>query len=203
MKAFDAGCGDQEFAQVFVKDEFYESFEAPKFHDFTAAEEPIDPDAWFRAKAGKLSSFVSKVSSLKRSEKRQQWFSVLLWWNTQPRLSTNIMSRLLSWRHIISLMRISEPWCVNGQKLWAFPYSLFMWCVERKKLTDPVCAGMTRKEEARIQEYESFLQNPKTQKVVIFLHTPAFSFASIASNTLSSYILLSFHCFQQLIHAVH
>lgn len=35
MKAFDAGCGDQEFAQVFVKDEFYESFEAPKFHDFT------------------------------------------------------------------------------------------------------------------------------------------------------------------------
>jgi hypothetical protein len=54
MKAFDAGCGDQEFAQVFVKDEFYESFEAPKFHDFTTPEEPIDPDAWFSAKAGKL-----------------------------------------------------------------------------------------------------------------------------------------------------
>lgn len=78
MKAFDAGCGDQEFAQVFVKDEFYESFEAPKFHDFTAPEEPIDPDAWFSAKA-----------------------------------------------------------------------------------------GMTRKEEARIQEYESFLLNPKTQKILV------------------------------------
>jgi hypothetical protein len=59
-----------------------------------------------------------------------------------------------------------------------------MLCVERIFLTDPVCAGMTRKEEARIQEYESFLQNPKTQKVVIFLHTSAFSFASIASNIL-------------------
>jgi hypothetical protein len=48
------------------------------FTTYTAPEEPIDPDAWFSAKAGKLSSFVSKVSPLKGSEKRQQWFSVLL-----------------------------------------------------------------------------------------------------------------------------
>ncbi|KAH8946903.1 hypothetical protein BDL97_11G012000 [Sphagnum fallax] len=46
MEAFDTG--GEEFAEIFVKDEFYESFEAPKFHDFTAPEEEAgDPDAWF------------------------------------------------------------------------------------------------------------------------------------------------------------
>ena len=36
----------------FEPDDFYESFLAPKFHDFTAPEEPIDPDAYFMAQPG-------------------------------------------------------------------------------------------------------------------------------------------------------
>lgn len=36
----------------FEPDDFYESFLAPKFHDFTAPEEPIDPDAYFLGKPG-------------------------------------------------------------------------------------------------------------------------------------------------------
>lgn len=36
----------------FQTDDFYESFLAPKFHDFTAPEEPIDPDAYFLANPG-------------------------------------------------------------------------------------------------------------------------------------------------------
>lgn len=38
----------------FEPDDFYESFLAPKFHDFTAPEEPIDPDAYFLGKPGML-----------------------------------------------------------------------------------------------------------------------------------------------------
>lgn len=40
----------------FEPDDFYESFLAPKFHDFTAPEEPIDPDAYFLSKPGTSSS---------------------------------------------------------------------------------------------------------------------------------------------------
>lgn len=36
----------------FEPDDFYESFLAPKFHDFTAPEEPIDPDAYFLSQPG-------------------------------------------------------------------------------------------------------------------------------------------------------
>lgn len=55
MEAFDTG--GEEFAEIFVKDEFYESFEAPKFHDFTAPEEEAgDPDAWFSETSGNLSN---------------------------------------------------------------------------------------------------------------------------------------------------
>lgn len=38
----------------FEPDDFYESFLAPKFHDFTAPEEPIDPDAYFLSQPGML-----------------------------------------------------------------------------------------------------------------------------------------------------
>lgn len=40
---------DSAFGSRFEPDAFYESFQAPKFHDFTAPEEPIDPDAFFMA----------------------------------------------------------------------------------------------------------------------------------------------------------
>ncbi|KAG0616074.1 hypothetical protein M758_5G088000 [Ceratodon purpureus] len=40
------------FEESFEPDEFYESFQAPKFHDFTAPEEPIDPDEFFMAQTG-------------------------------------------------------------------------------------------------------------------------------------------------------
>ncbi|KAG0576397.1 hypothetical protein KC19_5G077300 [Ceratodon purpureus] len=40
------------FEESFEPDEFYESFQAPKFHDFTAPEEPIDPDEFFMAQPG-------------------------------------------------------------------------------------------------------------------------------------------------------
>ena len=43
---------DGSFEGSFEPDAFYESFQAPKFHDFTAPEEPIDPDAFFKGKPG-------------------------------------------------------------------------------------------------------------------------------------------------------
>jgi hypothetical protein len=39
----------------FEPDDFYESFQAPKFHDFSAPEEPMDPDAFFMAQPGMFS----------------------------------------------------------------------------------------------------------------------------------------------------
>lgn len=41
------------FHGKFEPDEFYESFQAPKFHDFTAPEVAIDPDAFFNGKPGR------------------------------------------------------------------------------------------------------------------------------------------------------
>ena len=43
---------DSAFGSRFEPDVFYESFQAPKFHDFTVPEEPIDPDAFFMAQPG-------------------------------------------------------------------------------------------------------------------------------------------------------
>ena len=51
MGSMDSAFGGN-FEGNFEPDEFYESFLAPKFHDFTAPEEPIDPDAYFMAKPG-------------------------------------------------------------------------------------------------------------------------------------------------------
>lgn len=44
------------FERSFEPDDFYESFQAPKFHDFTAPEEPVDPDAFFMAQPGMVST---------------------------------------------------------------------------------------------------------------------------------------------------
>uniref|UniRef100_A0A7I4DW30 Uncharacterized protein n=1 Tax=Physcomitrium patens TaxID=3218 RepID=A0A7I4DW30_PHYPA len=55
----------------FQTDDFYESFLAPKFHDFTAPEEPIDPDAYFLANPGiqlKKAVLVEEVNLLTRKE---------------------------------------------------------------------------------------------------------------------------------------
>lgn len=48
------------FERSFEPDDFYESFQAPKFHDFTAPEEPVDPDAFFMAQPGmpSISTFI-------------------------------------------------------------------------------------------------------------------------------------------------
>ncbi|CAM6019678.1 unnamed protein product [Sphagnum balticum] len=47
MESFEVDCGGRRCRESFETDEFYESIEAPKFYDFTAPEEPIDPEAWF------------------------------------------------------------------------------------------------------------------------------------------------------------
>ncbi|KAG0587639.1 hypothetical protein KC19_2G179500 [Ceratodon purpureus] len=49
----------------FEPDDFYESFLAPKFHDFTAPEEPIDPDAFFMAQPGMLKKAFSTIEEVK------------------------------------------------------------------------------------------------------------------------------------------
>jgi hypothetical protein len=51
MGSLDSAFGSNGEAG-FEPDDFYESFLAPKFHDFTAPEEPIDPDEYFMAKPG-------------------------------------------------------------------------------------------------------------------------------------------------------
>ncbi|KAG0596373.1 hypothetical protein M758_UG247700 [Ceratodon purpureus] len=49
----------------FEPDDFYENFLAPKFHDFTAPEEPIDPDAYFMAQPGMLKKAFSTIEEVK------------------------------------------------------------------------------------------------------------------------------------------
>ncbi|KAG0571560.1 hypothetical protein KC19_VG022100 [Ceratodon purpureus] len=49
MGSMDSAFGGN-LERSFESDDFYESFRAPKFHDFTAPEEPIDPDDFFKAK---------------------------------------------------------------------------------------------------------------------------------------------------------
>lgn len=51
MGSIDSAFGGN-FEGSFEPDDFYESFLAPKFHDFTVPEEAIDPDAYFMAKPG-------------------------------------------------------------------------------------------------------------------------------------------------------
>ncbi|CAM6020938.1 unnamed protein product [Sphagnum balticum] len=48
MESFELDCGGR-CRESFETDEFYETIQAPKFHDFTAPEEEpiIDPEAWF------------------------------------------------------------------------------------------------------------------------------------------------------------
>jgi hypothetical protein len=63
MESFEVDCGGRRCRESFETDEFYESIEAPKFYDFTAPEEPIDPEAWFNGNPG-TSSHVIKVLCL-------------------------------------------------------------------------------------------------------------------------------------------
>jgi hypothetical protein len=48
MESFELDCGGRS-RESFETDEFYETIQAPKFHDFTAPEKEliIDPEAWF------------------------------------------------------------------------------------------------------------------------------------------------------------
>jgi hypothetical protein len=61
MESFEVDCGGRRCRESFETDEFYESIEAPKFYDFTAPEEPIDPEAWFNANPGGMTKKVTEV----------------------------------------------------------------------------------------------------------------------------------------------
>lgn len=78
MGSVDSGFGSG-FEGGFEPDDFYESFLAPKFHDFTAPEEPIDPDAYFLSKPGKFKS--SALASLRFISSQGLFFgSILSFW---------------------------------------------------------------------------------------------------------------------------
>lgn len=47
---------------VFVKDNLYEHFNAPKYFDFSAHEESIDDDAWF-CRPGNISKTLDSINS--------------------------------------------------------------------------------------------------------------------------------------------
>jgi hypothetical protein len=61
MESFEVDCGGRRCRESFETDEFYESIEAPKFYDFTAPEEPIDPEAWFNGNPGGMTKKVTEV----------------------------------------------------------------------------------------------------------------------------------------------
>ncbi len=61
MESFEVDCGGRRCRESFETDEFYESIEAPKFYDFTAPEEPIDPEAWFNGNPGTSSHVIKSV----------------------------------------------------------------------------------------------------------------------------------------------
>ncbi|CAM6044281.1 unnamed protein product [Sphagnum compactum] len=63
MESFEVDCGGRRCRESFETDEFYESIEAPKFYDFTAPEEPIDPEAWFNGNPVSVSPLLTSKSS--------------------------------------------------------------------------------------------------------------------------------------------